>query len=170
MIEPINADMIKMARAPMLIFMGAVVLVLLIACSNVAGLILARTNSRTQEMTVRTALGAPRMRLIRQLLAESLCLAAAGGILGLLAAFNAIRVISRLEPELPRLSQASIDGRVLLVAAGATLATALLCGLFPALSASRCNLGQVLKGPGSRSIKGAAGRLQRGAQVALPER
>jgi putative ABC transport system permease protein len=165
-VEPINASLIKMARAPMLIFMGAVVLVLLIACSNVAGLILARTNSRAHEMNVRTALGAPRMRLIRQLLVESLCLAAAGGSLGLLAAVNAMRVISRLEPEIPRLSQASIDGRVLLVAAGVTLATALLCGLFPALSASRCDLNQVLKGPGSRSIKEGVGRLHRGLMVA----
>lgn len=165
-VEPMNAYLIKMARAPMLIFMGAVVLVLLIACSNVASLILARTNSRIQEVTVRTALGAPRMRLVRQLLAESLCLAGAGGSLGLFAAFAAMRVISGIEPEIPRLIQASIDSRVLLVAAVVTLVTALLCGLFPALSASRCSLDQVLKGPGSRSIKDAAGRLHRGLMVA----
>ncbi len=165
-VQPMNAYLINMARAPMLIFMGAVVLVLLIACSNVASLILARANRRTLEMTVRTALGAPRLRLVRQLLAESLCLATAGGILGVFAAFGAMRVLSRVESGVPRLDQTSIDGRVLLVALGVTLATALLCGLFPALSASRCNLNQVLTRPGSRSIKGVGGRLQRGLMTA----
>lgn len=166
LVQPMNAYLIKMARTPMLIFMGAVVLVLLLACSNVASLILARANGRALEMTVRTALGAPRIRLIRQLLTESLCLAAAGGSLGVFAAYGAMRILSRMETDIPRLNQTPIDGRVLLLAAGVTLATALLCGLIPALSASRCNLNPVLQGPGSRSIKGAVGRQQRVLMIA----
>jgi putative ABC transport system permease protein len=147
--------------------MGAVVLVLLIACSNVASLVTARANSRTLEMSVRTALGAPRMRLIRQLLAESLCLAGAGAVTGMLAAFAAIRLLIRFHPvHIPRLEETSIDGRVLLFTIGASLATALFCGLLPALPASRCKLNAALKSSGNRTVKGPAGRLHRWLTIA----
>jgi putative ABC transport system permease protein len=164
-VEPLNWFLVEMARGPVLVFMGAVALVLLIACSNVASLVLARASSRTHEMSVRTALGAPRLRLIRQLLAESLCLAGAGGILGVSAAFLGMRILIRSAPGLPRFDRISMDGRVLLLAVSATLATAILCGLFPALSASRCSLNEVLKNTVSRA-RGASGRLHRGLMVA----
>ncbi|MGA2741526.1 MAG: ABC transporter permease [Bryobacteraceae bacterium] len=170
-VRPFDVSITGASRPALLIFMAAVFLVLLIACSNVASLVLARATGRSLEIGVRTALGASRLRLIRQLLAESLCLAGAGGVLGLLAADIAIGMLTQLNPgHIPRLEETSIDWRVLLFALCASLATALLCGLFPALSASRCNLNEVLKSSGSRTVKGGAGRLQHGltvAQVAL---
>ncbi len=118
-------------------------------------------------MSVRTALGAPRLRLIRQLLAESLCLAGAGAITGVLAAFAAIHLLIRFHPvDIPRLEETSIDGRVLLFTIGASLATALFCGLLPALPTSRCNLNEALKSSGSRTVKGPAGRLHRWLTIA----
>jgi predicted permease len=155
------------SRRALLIFMAAVFLVLLIACGNVASLVLARAAGRTLEIGVRTALGASRLRLVRQLLAESLCLAGAGGVLGVVAAYVGIRLLTRLNPgDIPRLDETSLDWRVLLFAVGASLATALVFGLFPALSASRCDLNEVLKSSGSRTVKGGAGRLQRGLTIA----
>ncbi|HKM90116.1 MAG TPA: ABC transporter permease [Candidatus Acidoferrales bacterium] len=150
------------SRRALLIFMAAVVLVLLIACSNVASLVLARANARTLEINVRTALGASRMRLVRQLLAESLCLAGAGGIVGVVAAYFSVRFLILMHPgNIPRIDETSIDGRVLLFTVCASLATVLLFGLLPALTASRCNLSEVLKSSGRRSVKGTAVRLQR---------
>jgi putative ABC transport system permease protein len=166
-IRPFAASITGASRRALLIFMAAVLLVLLIACSNVASLVLARATGRAQEIGVRTALGASRFRLVRQLLAESLCLAIAGGILGTLAAFVTIRLLVGFHPaNIPRLEETSLDWRVLLFAIGASLAAALLFGLFPALSASRCNLNEVLKTSGNRTVKGAAGRLQRGLTIA----
>jgi len=166
-VRPFDVSITGASRRALVIFLAAVFLVLLIACSNVASLVLARASGRTLEMGVRTALGASRLRLVRQLLAESLCLAAAGGILGTLAAFVAIRLLVDFHPaNIPRLEETSVDWRVLLFAVCASLATALLFGLIPALSASRCNLSEVLKSSGSRTVKGAAGRLQRALTIA----
>jgi predicted permease len=166
-IRPFDVSITGASRRALLIFMAAVVLVLLIACSNVASLVLARATGRTLEISVRTALGASRLRLIRQLLAESLCLAGAGGTLGVLAAFIATRLLIHFNPgNIPRLEETSIDGRVLLFTVCASLATAIVFGLFPALSASRCGLNQVLKNSGNRTVKGTAGRLQRGLMIA----
>jgi predicted permease len=166
-IRPIDVSITGDSRPVLLLFMGAVVLVLLIACSNVASLVMARANARALEMSVRTALGAPRLRLIRQLLAESLCLAGAGAITGMLAAFAAIRLLIRFHPvSIPRLEETSIDGRVLLFTIGASFATALFCGLLPALPASRCKLNDALKSSGGRTVKGPAGRLHRWLTIA----
>jgi|HubBroStandDraft_1064217.scaffolds.fasta_scaffold02653_8 predicted permease len=166
-VRPFDVSITGASRRALLIFMAAVLLVLLIACSNVASLVLARATGRSLEIGVRTALGASRVRLVRQLLAESLCLAGVGGILGMLMAFVAVRMLVGFHPaNIPRLEETSIDWRVLLFAVCASLATALLFGLFPALSASRCNLNEVLKNSGSRTVKGGAGRLQRGLTVA----
>jgi len=166
-VRPFDVSITAASRPALLIFLAAVLLVLLIACSNVASLILARANGRTREIGVRTALGASRLRLVRQLLAESLCLAGAGGILGVLVAFVAVRILIHINPAgIPRLNETSIDGRVLLFTLCASLSTAFLFGLFPALSASRCDLNEVLKGSGNRTVKGSAGRLHRGLTVA----
>jgi putative ABC transport system permease protein len=117
------------------------------------------------EIGVRAALGASRLRLIRQLLAESFCLAGAGGILGAAVASLAIRVLIRLHPiNIPRLEETSMDGREVLFTMGVSLATAMLSGLLPAFSASRCTLSEVLKSSGNRSVKG--GQLRHGLMIA----
>jgi len=167
---PFDVEIAGGSRRALLIFMAAVFLVLLIACSNIASLVLARMHGRTREFSLRTALGASRLRLVRQLSVESICLAGAGGILGVLSAAVTIRLLIHFHPtNIPRLEEASIDTRVLLFAVGASLASVLLCGMFPAWSASRCDINDVLKS-GSRSVKGALGGLHRGlmiGQVAL---
>ncbi|HZU25012.1 MAG TPA: ABC transporter permease [Bryobacteraceae bacterium] len=147
------------SRRSLLIFLGAVGLVLLIACSNIGSLVLARANRRTGELSLRAALGASRGRLVRQLLAESVSLAALGGALGVVLAFAAVRLLVIAHPAyIPRLEETSIDARVLVFAIGATLATALLFGLFPALSASHTSLNETLKSASSRTTGAGAGR------------
>ncbi len=161
LVRPFDVSITGASRRALLIFMAAVLLVLLIASSNVASLVLARASGRTLEIGVRTALGASRLRLIRQLLVESLCLAGSGGLLGTLAAYLAIRFLIHANPgKIPRVEEISMDWRVLLFALGAALATAALFGLFPALSASRSNLNDALKGAGRRTAKGAAVRFR----------
>jgi predicted permease len=166
-VRPFGERIIGSSRRLLLIFAGAVVLVLLIACSNVAALILARAHSRTREMNVRTALGASRGRLIRQLLAESLCLACAGGISGAMLASAAIRFLTRLNPGgIPRIDETSMDSRVLLFTLCASLITALLSGIYPAWSASRSDLSEALKSAGNRSVKRTSGGFHRGLTIA----
>jgi putative ABC transport system permease protein len=146
--------------------MAAVILVLLIACSNVASLVLAHASGRTLEMTVRTALGASRMRLIRQVLAESLCLAGIGGVFGVLTAYFAVRVLKHINSgNIPRIEEVSVDLRVLLFTLCVSLASGIAFGLFPALSASGCNLNEGLKSSGKRIPKGSSGLLHRGLMV-----
>jgi predicted permease len=170
-VRPFDEQITGGSRRPLLIFMAAVLLVLLIACSNVAGLGLARAGGRAQEIGVRTALGASRLRLVRQLLAESLCVALAGGVLGIAAAFWMVRLLVNFHSaNIPRIEETSIDGRVLLFTVCVSLAAAVLSGLFPAWSGSRCSLNQAIKTSGTRSVKGGASRLHRGlivAQMAL---
>lgn len=165
-VRPFDVSITGASRRALLIFMAAVLLVLLIACSNVGSLVLARASGRALD-GVRTALGASRHRLVRQLLAESLCLAGAAGTLGVLVAFLAVRLLTGFHPaSIPRLEETSMDWRVLLFAAGASIATTLVFGLIPALAASRCDLNEVLKHAGSRTVKGTAGRLHRGLMIA----
>ena len=125
-------------RAPLLLLLGAVGLVLLIACANVASLLLARAASRQREIAIRAALGARRTRLLRQLITESLVLGAAGGAGGLLVGTWALTLLLKVMPQgIPRVQQISLDLRVAIVAIAASLATAVLFGLVPALQASR---------------------------------
>ncbi len=122
--------------------LGVVGLVLLIAVSNIAGLLLARTSSRSHELGIRTALGAERARIIRQLLTESLLLSCTGGAFGIALAYALVRMFINLNPGgIPRFEQTSVDTRILLVAVALSVAAGLAAGLLPALSASSPRVG-----------------------------
>ena len=135
-LKPLHDDLVSQARPTLLILAGAVAFVLLIACVNVANLLLARSGVRQREMAIRAALGATRARLVRQLLTESVTLAALGGALGLLVAWWGVRALVALGPEqLPRVQAIGLDVRVVLVTATASVLCGLLFGLAPALAA-----------------------------------
>jgi len=142
-------------RRALYVLLGAVGFVLLIACANVANLLLARAAVRQKEMAIRAAVGASRVRILRQLLTESVLLALAGGIVGLGIALVAVKVLSRFgSANIPRLTEIGIDGRVLAFTFFVSLLTGIVFGLVPALRASRVDLNEVLK-DGARSSSGA---------------
>jgi putative ABC transport system permease protein len=152
-------------RGRLLTVLGAVSFVLLIACGNVANLLLARGNARSHELAIRTALGARRGRLVRQLLTESVVLALCSAIVGLGLAWLGIKLVIGSAPEgaFPRLDEAGIDGRVLLFTLGAALVSAILSGLAPALRAARSDVQTTLRA-GGRGAGNARDRL-RGALI-----
>jgi len=144
---------------PLLVLLGAVGFVLLIACANVANLLLARASVRKRELATRAALGAGRAQLIRQLLTESLALSFVGGLLGLAVGFAGVRLLLSISPgDIPRIgengSAVGLDYRVLLFTLGVSLLTGILFGLAPAISASRPNLTASLNEHSSRSGMG----------------
>jgi putative ABC transport system permease protein len=144
-------------RGPLWVLLAAVGFVLLIACVNVANLLLARGAARAREVAVRTAMGAPIGRLVRQFAAENLVLTAGGALLGVGLAFIALRAIVVLAPaDIPRVTEVGIDGLVLAVTAVVTVATGLLFGLVPALQARRLDVQGTLKAEESRGT--TAGR------------
>ncbi len=147
--------MVAPVRKTVLVLFGAVALVLLIACANVASLLLSRALARRKEIAIRTALGASRASLIRQLLTESMFLALAGGAIGVALSAWSIRIISSLPPDtLPRINPLRIDTRVLLFSLGASLLTGILFGLLPALQMSRTDVQGVLREEG-RAVAGS---------------
>jgi putative ABC transport system permease protein len=170
-VAPLREDLTRRARTTFLILLGAAGFVLLIACANVANLLLARLLKLERELAVRIALGASKMRLVRQLLTESLLLSIAGGALGLALAPVALRLLVKFaERFTTRAAEVKIDGPVLLFTFLVSLATGLVFGLGPAFSSSR-NVGDALKQGSGRTTSSRGGqRLRAGlviAQVAV---
>jgi len=148
-------------RSLMWLLLGAVCMVLLIACGNAANLLLARAASRLRELGVRVALGAGRNRIIRQLLTEALLIGLTAGAIGIGFAYLFLRTLPLLDPgTVPRLREASLDMHVLLFTVAASLLTSVLTGILPALAISRVNLTDFLATTGSRSVAGTHGRTQ----------
>jgi putative ABC transport system permease protein len=158
-VGPLRDSIIGDAHNSLMMMLGAVGLVLLICCANVANLLLVRATVRKREFAIRAALGAGRARIVRQLLTESILLSLAGGILGVALGFAGVRALLAVSPaDLPRIgedgSAISMDWRVLGFTLGVSLLTGILFGLFPAFSASRGDLNSTLKESGNRSGKG----------------
>ncbi len=148
---PMQEEIVGNSRTMLLMLLGAVGLVLLIACANVGSLLFTRALSRRKEIAIRSALGAGRGRVFQQLLTEALLLAGAGGALGLLLAYGTLTSVSTLlAGQLPRAEEISIDGRVLLFAVGVSMLTGMLAGTLPAARAGRSDLSDALK-EGGRS-------------------
>jgi predicted permease len=157
---PLLQDLVGNRKPTLLILLGAVGFVLLIACVNVANLLLARATGRARELAIRLALGATRGRIIRQLLTESVLVAFAGGALGLLIAAWGTGAMLKLLPEaLPRMDEIGVDGHVLAFTLGASLLAGILFGLAPALKISRTDVQASLK-EGGRSLVRTRNRAQ----------
>ena len=165
---PLKELLVGDVRRPLSIFAGAVTFVLLVACANVAHLLLARGAHRRRELAVRVALGATRSRLVRQLLVESVILAMVGGAAGLLVAHWTVPALLALAPggRIPRLEMTRIDAWVMAFAFGATLLTALTCGLVPALRVTHGRIPESLVPTSGRTFGSGQERLRRTLVVA----
>jgi len=155
----LHRDYVGDLRLPMLILFGAVALVLLIACANVANLLLAQATTRRKEIAIRIALGARRWTIVRQMLVESLLLASGGGLLGVVGAYWGVEALTKFLPEsLSKLQGVNIDARVLLFTLGVSLLTAIVFGGVPALLASRTTPGATLSDVARDVAGGTSGR------------
>jgi putative ABC transport system permease protein len=158
---PVRELLLGDVETPLLVLLGAVGFVLLVACANVANLLLARASARQQEMAVRAALGARRSRLIRQLISESVLLGLIGGAVGLALAYAGTRALIAAQPaDIPRLSEVSVNGTVMLFTLAISLGTGLVFGALPAFMTTGRVLTQALIG-GGRS----GGATKRGHQI-----
>lgn len=166
-VRPLRAALLgPQVERTLLVLLGAVGVLLLIACVNVSSLLVARGAARGREMAVRTSLGAPRSRLVRQLLVEAGAIGLLGGLAGLVVTWSAVEAVRVWGPaEVPRLAEASVDGRVLAFSAVAALLASLVSGLLPALQTSRTRPGEALRA-GGRTTSAATARL-RGALVVI---
>jgi len=166
LLRPFIDTAVGPVRPLLWLLVGAVSFVLLIASSNVANLLLARAAGRVHEMGVRTALGADRARLIRQMLTEAVMLALGGGALGAGLALAIVRLVVSVHPgNIPRLDETSLDARVLLFTAAVSLLTGIAFGLLPALAASRIDVSALLKQGGNKGVAGTSNRLRNGLIV-----
>ena len=157
---PLKADVVSNVKGILLVLLGAVSFVLLIACANVANLLLARSTGRTREFAIRAALGASPARVIRQLLTESVLLGIAGGCIGLLLAKLGVRVLlATLATNVPRSEEIALDSHVLFYTLGISVLTGIVFGLIPALKTLRPDTHETLK-EGGRGSSGARHRAQ----------
>ena len=156
---PLRQEIVGDVEAPLWAMLGAVMFVLLIACANVANLLLVRAASRTSEMAVRTALGAGRRQLFSQSLAESMLIAIGGAVLGTIIAWLGVHGLTAIGAlALPRVQEVGIDARVLAFAAALAVSTGVICGLVPALHVAGLDIAQMLRS--SRSGDAASGRAR----------
>jgi putative ABC transport system permease protein len=158
-VEPLRDSIVGDARKSLLVMLGAVSLVLLIACANVANLLLVHATGRKREFAIRAAMGAGRGRIILQLLTESVLLSVTGGILGLVLGYIGLRALLAMSPgDIPRIGEhggaVTIDWRILAFTLGVSLLTGILFGLFPAIGASRPDLNSTLKESSNRAGTG----------------
>jgi predicted permease len=173
-VEPVREAMVRNVRSSLLVLVGAVTFVLLIACANVANLLLARAVARRREIAIRAAIGAGRGRIIRQLLTESILLAMSGAMVGSALGVAGIRALLMVNTaNLPRVGQEGslvvMDWRVLLFTVAVAVATGLVFGMIPALQSSRPDLSATLKESGGRSGTGPGGGLAGGSGLADPD-
>jgi putative ABC transport system permease protein len=156
-VTPLLEQMVGNVRQAILVIFGSVALVLLVACANIANLLLARAATREREVAVRTALGAARWRVIRQLLTESICLSALGGMFGVGVAYVTLWAVRTINPgNIPRLDQIQLDVRVLIFTFAVSLMTGVLFGLAPAIRTLRLDLHTALKAGGRSSPAGGS--------------
>ncbi len=162
----LSEKLVGNVRWALLVLFGAVAFVLLIACANVANLLLARSAARQKEMAIRTAVGAGRLRLVRQLLTESLLLSVVGGAAGLLAAKWGVKLLIAMSPAgIVRIDESNVDGRVLGFTCVVVVLVSLIAGVFPALQASKIDVNETLKsGPTTRGAQLGG----RGVRLGLP--
>jgi predicted permease len=166
-LAPLQGEIVGDVRLGLLVLLGAVALVLLIACANVANLLLSRATSRSRELAVRAALGAGKKRIVRQLLTESLLLGGIGGALGAATAWWAVRGLAKLLPDdLPRIHTIQVDGSVLCFTLVLSVFVSLLFGLAPAVQATSANLVDGLKEGARGSSDGGRRRRIRGVLIA----
>jgi len=161
-VRPLREDIVSDVRPALLVLLGAVAFVLLISCANVANLVLAKTLGRRKELAIRTALGASRVRILQQILAETILISVTGGALGLILAHFGVKfIVSYLADKLPRSAEIGLDGSVLGFTLIVSVLTGMVAGLVPALRSSHANVNDALKQGLGRTDEASAGSRTR---------